>query len=117
MKTRSKDLGTAWESTVVKQAQAAGLVAERLAEGGQYDRGDVRVFTDHEWIIECRNRQQMSIHEALEKALHKSGTPHTAVIWRRMKRKDGNTNRTQVGVPIVAMTLETFFELLKETVK
>lgn len=112
MRTRSKDLGTRFETFVVRQAQAAGLIAERLAEGGAQDRGDVRVLTDTEWVLECKDRERLNIHQALEKALAKSATPDTAVAWRRFYRKKGNTNRTQDGPVIVAVTLERFLELL-----
>lgn len=34
MRTRPKDLGTRMETRIVRAAQDAGLVAERIAEGG-----------------------------------------------------------------------------------
>jgi hypothetical protein len=111
MRTRPKDLGTAQETRVVKAAQAAGLIAERLAEGGSADRGDVRVWTDTEWVIECKDRMNLNVPRALEKALLKSGTPDTALVWRKMVRRNGNTNRTQDGPVIVALTLDRFLEL------
>lgn len=112
MRTSPKQLGTRQETAVVKQAQAAGLIAERLAEGGAQDRGDVRIYTDTEWVLEVRDRQQMNIHQALEKALHKSGTLDTAVVWRRMARAEGSSRRHQDGPVVVAMTLDRFLELL-----
>lgn len=113
MRTRPKDLGTAQETRIVRAAQDAGLVAERIAEGGPNDIGDVRIYAEAEWVIEAKDRTQMNVHQALEKALTKSGTPHTAVCWRRMVRKPGNTNRTQDGPVVVAMTLDAFLGLLK----
>ncbi len=113
MRTPPKDLGTRQETATVRAAQETGLIAERLPEGGAQDRGDIRILTDHEWVIEVKFTQRLNIHEALEKALAKSETPYTAVLWRRMERKEGNVHRTQVGVPIVALTLEMFLELLK----
>lgn len=116
MRTRPKDLGTAFETWMVNQTQDVGLIAERIAEGGQYDRGDIRILTDHEWIGECKNRTNLNIHLAVEQAVAKAGHQRTFVVWKRMVRKKGNTNRTQPGPPIVAMPVDTFLALLKETV-
>lgn len=116
MRTRPKDLGTRTETYVVRAAQNAGLIAERLAEGAVNDRGDVRIYTDTEWIIEVKHRMNLNVPQALEKALLKSGTLDTAVVWRKMARKTGNTNRTQDGPIIVAITLDRFLELLGDQV-
>lgn len=117
MKTRPKDLGTAHETRIVRAAQDAGLVAERIAEGGAADRGDVRILTDHEWVIEAKDRQNLNIHQALAKAAQKAQTGRVAVVWRRMVRRPGNTNRTQDGPIVVALTLEAYLELLAESMK
>jgi hypothetical protein len=117
MKTRPKDLGTQLETWTVRRSQDWGLIAERLAEGGPVDRGDVRVWTNEEWVGECKNRSNLNIHDAVAKAGMKSGTWRTFVVWKRLVRKSGNTVRTQAGPPIVAMTVDTFLELLKETVE
>jgi len=117
MRTKPKDLGTKLETWTVRRAQDSGLVAERLAEGGANDRGDIRVLTDWEWVGECKNRAQLNIHDAVGQAVAKSGTWRTFVVWKRLVRKSGNTVRTQAGPPIVAMTVDTFLELLKETVE
>lgn len=117
MRTRPKDLGTRHETRVVRACQDAGLIAERLAEAGVNDLGDVRIIcaNDQTWILECKDRQNLPIHKALDKALRKSMTPRTAVVWRRMVRREGNTNRTQEGPVVVALTLEAFIELLGGT--
>lgn len=117
MRTRPKDLGTRLESFVVRAAQDHGLIAERLAEGAVNDRGDVRILTDEEWIIECKDRMSLNVPRALEKAILKSGTPDTALVYRKMKRKDGNTNRTQDGPLIVAVQLTRYLELLADSVR
>lgn len=41
MVNKPKQAGTAWETEFVRRAQDAGLVADRLAEGGSFDPGDV----------------------------------------------------------------------------
>lgn len=112
MRTSPKALGTATESFVVRRAQANGLVAERLAEGGSADRGDVRIYTDTEWVLEVKDRMNLNVPRALAKALRKSGIRDTALVYRKMVRKEGNTNRTQDGPVIVAVTLDRFLELL-----
>jgi hypothetical protein len=116
MKTRPKDLGTREETATVRLAVSKGLVAERLPEGASADRGDVRVYAEHEWIGEVKNRQALNIHAALEKAILKAGTVDTFVVWRRMVRHAGNTNRTQEGPVVVVLTLDRFFVLLAASV-
>ena len=113
MRSRPKDLGTAQETRVVNAAQDRGLIAERLAEGGANDRGDVRILTDVEWVLECKDRMNLNVHQALEKALLKSGTRDTVVVWRKMVRRADSSRRVQDGPVVVALTLERFLELLK----
>lgn len=116
MRSRPKDLGTKFETWVVRVAQKHGLIAERLAEQGSNDRGDIRIYCDTEWVLEAKDRMQLNLHQTLEKATLKSGTLNTGVVWRKMTRKPGNQNRTQDGPVIVAITLERFLQLLAETV-
>lgn len=115
MKTRSKDLGTQFETWTVNKAQDRGLISERLAEGGSKDRGDVRILTNTEWVAECKNRSNLNIHTAVQDAMWKAGHNQAVVFWKRLVRKKGNTNRHQPAPPIVAMSVETFLMLLKET--
>ena len=114
MRSRPKDLGTKMESRVVDACQSAGLIAERLAEGGSKDLGDVRLYAEEEWVLEIKDQMALNVPRSLEKALGKSGTPDTALVYRKMMRKPGNSNRTQDGPIIVALTLERFLELLVE---
>jgi hypothetical protein len=117
MRTRPKTLGTRQETFTVRRAQDRGLIAERLAEGGTADRGDIRILTDSEWIGEVKDRQQLNLHQALQKAILKAGTPDTFIVWRKMTRVNGSERRTQDGPVLVALTLDRFLELLKETVR
>jgi len=111
---RPKDQGTRLETWLKLEAQDWGLMAERLAEGGRYDLGDVEILTNQRWIIECKDRQQLNIHEALTTARLKAPDSQVAVLWKRMKRKPGNQRRFQVGgEPIVAMTVPAFLALLQ----
>ncbi len=107
---RPKDQGTRFESQLVRLATDYGLEAERLAEGGQNDLGDLRI---EGWIIEAKHRANLNIHDALRKALKKSGNRRTVVAWKRLVRRGGNTRRAPAGEPvIVAMALGTFLDLL-----
>ena len=114
MRTSPKALGTREETATVNTILDAGLQTHRLAEGGSHDRGDIIVYTNHEWVGEVKNRQVLNIHQTLEKAITKSGTPDTFVVWRRMHREPGAIYRHQVGPIIVALTLDRFLQLLKE---
>ncbi len=115
MKTSPKALGTRQETATVNTAHDHGLIAGRLPEGGQYDQGDIYILTDYEWIGEVKDRMQLNIPQTLEKALVKSDTPNTFVVWRKMTRTKDHINRHQDGPIIVALTLDRFLELLKET--
>ncbi len=114
MRTSPRALGTREETATVASAQQMGLIAERLPEGGTYDRGDIRILTDHEWIGEIKNRERLNIHQTLEKAILKAGTRFAFVVWRRLTRSPGAQRRHQDGPVIVALTLDVFLELLKE---
>jgi hypothetical protein len=116
VRTRPKDLGTRLETAVVRNATDRGLIAERLAEGAAYDRGDIRVYTDVEWVGEVKDRMSLNAPKALEKALAKSRTFDTFLVWRKMTRKNGNQNRTQDGPVVVVLTLDRFLELLADQV-
>jgi hypothetical protein len=115
MKTRPKDLGTRLETNIVRNAQDYGLIAERLPEGAANDRGDIRIYTDTEWVGEVKDRMNLNVPRALEKALAKSQTPDTFLAYRKMVRKTGNTNRTQDGPVVVVVTLDRFLELLHDS--
>lgn len=115
MRTRPKDLGTQLETWMVRAAAERGLTAERLAEGGIRDRGDLRILTNTEWVGEAKNRGQLNIHIAVQDAMRKAGHNQAFVVWKRMVRKPGQQNRYQPAPPIIALQVDTFLELLKET--
>jgi len=113
---KPKRQGTAWESTVVTLANTFGLEAERIAEGGSNDLGDVYIYTDDQtWVVEAKHRDRLNIHETVHKARQKA-KPYPAVVWwKRSTRKAGNDRRSMVGVPVVAMDIETFLKLIGGT--
>jgi hypothetical protein len=112
MRTRPKALGTRFETRTVRLLQDEGLVAERLAEGGLHDRGDIRVLTDREWVGECKDRMSLNLPATLEDAIRKAGHHDVFVVWRKMRRQPGSDRRIQDGPVVVAFTLEKAAELL-----
>jgi hypothetical protein len=108
--SKEKKQGTSYETATVRAAIAAGLRAERLAEGGSADIGDVR---SGDYIFECKARQRLVIHDALAKAIKKSGTEQTALFWKRLVPVAGSNRRQPVGlVEIVAITPAEYLRLL-----
>jgi hypothetical protein len=103
------------ETWTVHRAHDHQLIAERLPEGAANDRGDIRITTDTEWVGEVKDRMNLNVPAALQKAIIKSGTTDTFVVWRKMRRKDGSQRRVQDGPVIVALTLDRFLQLLRET--
>ena len=116
MRTSPKARGTRQETAVVRAAQSAGLIAERLAEGGLADRGDIRILTDIEWVGEVKDRERLNVHAELDKAIRKAGTLNTFLVWRRMVRRDPGKRRSQEGPVIVVVSLPRFLEMLAESV-
>jgi hypothetical protein len=109
--------GTAFETWVVKWLQGLGwLQVRRIAEGGSKDTGDVE-FRGHygdPWVIECKATQTLNVTRVLGKARKKSPYPRTTILmWKRLTKSKGNTNRTPDGEPVViVMGLDTFEQLI-----
>lgn len=87
---KPKMQGTAWESELVNRAQDRGLMADRLAEGGTNDPGDV-------WLVD-------SPHSAY---------PDIAVVaWKRLTG-DGSSRRTPDGErDVIVIATDDFLYLL-----
>lgn len=84
---KGPEQGTSWESELVKRIQARGLLADRLAEGGSADRGDV-------WALAPPDDD-----------------PYVALAWKRLTG-DGQ-RRTPDGVrDVVVLDTDTFLDLL-----
>tara|TARA_B100000287_G_scaffold430231_1_gene485076 strand:+ start:383 stop:742 length:360 start_codon:yes stop_codon:yes gene_type:complete len=119
MVNKPKQQGTTYETYVVNRLnEMPSTQAQRLAEGGMNDRGDIIVDKKSwDFVGECKNRTNLNLHQTLYKALEKSGQFETVVYWKKLKRKGGNSKRSSDGVPeVVAMTPE-FFEWLLNQVK
>jgi len=110
---KPKKQGTQRETWFVNEARKRGFPAQRLVEGGSADEGDVELWigldSSRRVVVEVRDRQAMSLHTALEKAVGKTGKPNRTFLWwsRPIKRKV--IRRRQ---HLVAMPPEAFWELL-----
>ena len=89
MKTSPKSRGTAFETAVVKAAEAFGLAATRLPEGGSKDRGDVYIKGSYG-----------------EDAI-------TAVAWKRLVNVGGARRRPDGEPVVVVIGLSDFLDLLQ----
>lgn len=110
----SKKQGTALETDVVKEARMRGIRAQRIAEGGTRDRGDVELYTHAGRVIfECKARAALSLHDAWCKARAKADPGAVVgVVWKRLVRKGGNQRRTAAGPTLVAVPLDDYLDLL-----
>ena len=112
--SRPKSQGTAWETEIVNLLRVGGFDAFRLSEGGQYDLGDVMI-PEFGIVVEAKDRSQISLHSEVQKANRKTWLKGlmAVVVWKRKERKAGNSRRSQVGEPIVALRLEDFVHILR----
>ena len=117
---KPKMQGTAFESWMVKWLEKIPEVTwpRRIAEGGAKDIGDVtwEDYAGLTWVGECKATQTLNVTRVLSKARLKSPDPKTTVLlWKRLTRSKGNTNRTPDGEPIVVvMALDTFHILMRD---
>jgi hypothetical protein len=111
---KPKAQGTRLESGIVTIARMWGLVARRLAEGGSGDEGDVEMFADDgtRWVLECKARAALNLHDAYCKAAAKAPGERVALVWKRLVRKGDNVRRTAAGPVLVAIPLEDYLDLL-----
>lgn len=114
--SKPKAQGTRHESWIVQELQALGIQARRLAEGGAADEGDVEAtINGQRWVLEGKARQNLNVQKTLGKARKKAGgeTP-VAVIWKRLVKTAGYTNRQPVEGERVTVTIswEDFLRLL-----
>jgi hypothetical protein len=116
---RPKDQGTRFETEI---ARLVSIVGEswRLAEGGSGDPGDVALRTDagDHWVLECKHRQNLPIHEALKKAQQKAlyadlpfMVDGVAVVWKRTLPNPDGGRRIPQGV-VVVLGMDDFLRLL-----
>ena len=97
MVNKAKKQGTMYETNIVNRLnKEVDFKAQRFAEGGSKDLGDIQLFVkDEEYFLEAKSRQNLNIHQSLEKAIEKSGDKNTVLFWKKLKRKQGNSRRTK----------------------
>lgn len=115
--SKPKAQGTRHESWIVKELDAIGITARRIAEGGSADEGDVEaVINGERWVLEGKATQTLNIQKILGKARKKAGgsTP-VAVIWKRLVKVAGMTNRQPVEGErtVVILSWEDYINLIK----
>ena len=90
--------------------------SQRFAEGGSNDLGDIQLLVgDEEYFIEAKSRQNLNIHQSLDKAIDKSGSENTILFWKKLKKRDGNSRRSSDGMPeVVTMSYDLFVKLMNK---
>ena len=70
---------------------------------------------DEEFFIEAKSRQNLNVHQSLDKAIEKSGSENTVLFWKKLKRQSGNKRRSSDGMPeVVSMSYDLFISLLNK---
>ena len=90
--------------------------SQRFAEGGSNDLGDIQLIVgDEEYFIEAKSRQNLNIHQSLDKAIDKSGSTNTILFWKKLKKRDGNSRRSSDGIPeVVTMSYDLLVKLMNK---
>ena len=118
MVNKAKKQGTTYESNIVNRLNKNdNFKVQRLAEGGSLDKGDIELVINNTdvYYIEAKSRQNLNLHQALDKAIEKSNSQNTVLFWKKLKRKKGNSKRSTDGLPeVVSMSYELFVELIKD---
>ena len=111
MVNKAKKQGTNYETNIVNRLNKQdNFKSQRFAEGGSNDLGQ-----NEEYFIEAKSRQNLNLHQSLDKAIEKSGNINTVLFWKKLKRKGSNKRRTNDGMPeVVSMSYELFVKLLNK---
>lgn len=114
MVNKPKAKGTRWESDLVSRFMSAGLHARRVDVGGVLNAPDLEVWIDGRELlvpVQAKHRKVLNIHEELKRML--THDEDAVVIWKRDKLKEGGKKATPVGVPVVAMSIDTFIRFMR----
>jgi hypothetical protein len=119
--SKQKAQGTTHESWIVKAFNAIGINSRRIAEGGSTDEGDVEAYLNGDrWVIEAKARQSLNVQKTLGKARIKAGgeTP-VAVVWKRLVKVAGMTNRQPVNGErvVVILSWDDYLKLVQYAMK
>jgi len=117
MVNKAKKQGTIYETNIVNRLnENENFKSQRLAEGASNDLGDIQLFVgEEEYFIEAKSRQNLNIHQSLDKSIEKSGSENTVLFWKKLTRKEGSSRRTADGMPeVVTMSYDLFIKLLNK---
>ena len=117
MVNKAKKQGTNYETNIVNRLnKVENFKSQRFAEGGSKALGDIQLFAaNEEYFIEAKSRQNLNLHQSLEKAIEKSSNVNTVLFWKKLKRKGENKRRTNDGMPeVVSMSYDLFIKLLNK---
>ena len=117
MVNKAKKQGTTYETNIVNRLNKINsFKSQRFAEGGSNDLGDIQLLVgNEEFFIEAKSRQNLNIHQSLDKAIDKSGSENTVLFWKKLKKRDGNSRRSSDGIPeVVTMSYDLFVKLMNK---
>lgn len=116
--SKNKAQGTAFETWICKALNSLGITANRLAEGGMYDEGDVaaHLSEDARWIIECKATANLNIQKILGKARRKANGAPVILVWKRLVKTSTSKTRQPVDGEriVVCLSWEDFVRLLTD---
>ena len=117
MVNKAKKQGTTYETNIVNRLnKEEDFKAQRFAEGGSKDLGDIQLFVkNEEYFLEAKSRQNLNVHQSLEKAIEIPGSENNVLLWKKLKKRDGNSRRSSDGMPeVVSMSYDLFIKLLNK---
>lgn len=124
--SRQKKQGTTHESWIVNELQANEHPANRIAEGGSQDEGDVEAtIAGEKWVLEGKARSNLNVQQSLGKSRAKARAANggasvpVAVVWKRLVRVPGLQVRQPVEGERVVVILgwDDYINLINKATK
>ena len=124
--SRQKKQGTTHESWIVNELHTNEHPANRIAEGGSNDEGDVEAtLAGEKWVLEGKARSNLNVQQALGKARAKASAANggepvpVAVVWKRLVRVPGLQVRQPVEGERVVVILgwDDYITLINKATK
>lgn len=113
MANKPKQIGTAHETRFARAADERPALRAKRAENNAPGRDvDVTLRDGSVWPHECKHRANLNVHKLAAEVAAKQPTTPPIIVWKRSSRKGDNTNRTQDGPPMVAVTEEFWLDVL-----
>lgn len=124
--SKQKKQGTTHESWIVNELTSHQHLANRIAEGGSQDEGDVEAtLAGEKWVLEGKARSNLNVQQALGKARAKARAANggqevpVAVVWKRLVRVPGLKVRQPVEGERVVVILgwDDYLSLVNKATK